>query len=115
MQESAITLNTTLKPDGEGHLSRLQPAPDVLQTILELVNHAPLCASFSQVAQEEARRIHAFKMDKSLNKAAEDALFYALQIGYREAKEELKNALFCFMKKVLTEMAHRSTLRDLFK
>lgn len=46
-----------------------------------------LRASVRQIAQEVAMRIYAFEMDKSLSKATEDMLSYALQISYNDAND----------------------------
>lgn len=80
VQELVVSPETALKSDNEGPPSTptqtTTPAPDVLQTIPELLNHERLGASIRNIAQEEARRIYEFKLGKSLIKAAEDSLYY---------------------------------------
>lgn len=46
------------------------------------------------MAQEEAKRIHAFEMITVTIKAAEEALSCAFQSGNKEAYDGLQNALF---------------------
>lgn len=54
-------------------------------------------------------------MDKSLFKAAEDALSYSFQIGYEEAIRGLKSFSLYFVETVLKEVSQRGALDDLFK
>lgn len=81
MQELAVTMEYVLKQNKEGLLrnptTRTTIEPDVKQSLPELLNHLYCGSSIRNIAQAEVRRIYAFELNKSLIKAAEDALSYA--------------------------------------
>lgn len=62
------------------------------------------CANVRRMAQEEAKSINFLEMDKTLMKATEDTFWYEFEIGYEEAKHNLKNASFYFVETILTGM-----------
>lgn len=61
----------------DGPPSRLTPALDVPPNSSERFNHSFLRASFRLMTQEEEKSIRAFKMNKSIIKAADVALSFA--------------------------------------
>lgn len=63
---------------------RLDTAIKVLQTMLGLLNNLCLRAFVRLRKQEEAKRISAFKMDKLLIRAVDEALSNAIQNGRME-------------------------------
>lgn len=96
VQEPAETLEAASESYDEGPSSKLIPTSDVPMTFSKLFNHQLLCASLRRMAQENAGRMLVLKMDISLIKAAEEALSYALHIGYEEDIDGLKHASFNF-------------------
>lgn len=97
-QERIVILEAVLELKDEKPPShpkyRTKPAPDVPKTLPELLNHPCFFASIRQIAQLQARYIHAFKMKKALIKVAGDALSYTFQAGYKKAIDGFKNASF---------------------
>lgn len=96
LHEPAVTLEAALELNDEGPLPSLTPAPNVWALLPEPVNHPLLRASFREMAAEKKRRIHAFEIDKSLSKAAEDALSHAVQIGFQNSNDGSRNGYFLF-------------------
>lgn len=66
------------------------------------------------MAQDEAKRLYASVVSATMTRAAEQALFDAFRIGYKSANAELKNTSYHSVKSVLTEMAHKGTLDEVF-
>lgn len=77
VQKPAVNLGAGLESDNEHLLSRLTSTPDVLRILSQLLNHLFFLLITRQTAQEEARRIYASDMDKSLMKTEKDAHSYA--------------------------------------
>lgn len=98
VQEPAVTMKAGFEWDDEDHPSSLAqkttPAPDEPQTLPELLNRLHLCVSIRKIVQEEVRRICRFEMDRSLIKATEEALSYAIKSDYDEANDGFE--LPCF-------------------
>lgn len=112
--EPVETMEAAMKSDNieppSSPNKRLKHTRDVPRIMPELLIHANLRASKGEIAQKEASRIYALTMNQLLIKKAEDALSYAFQIGYKEAHEGFKNALFYFVETILTEMVQHGTL-----
>lgn len=90
-------------------------APKVHQNFLELINHTHFCAEIRHVAEEKERRIHGYKMNYSLIKAADDALSIALLNRNDDTIRVFENVLSYSVEIVLTNMAHRSKLEEMFE
>lgn len=67
-----------------------------------------------QTAQEEEIHNYALFMNKIFSKAAEDALSDAFQVGFESTRDGLENVSFRFVESVLTDMALKRALDDMF-
>lgn len=90
VRELVVYSEVILLWDDEGHSSTLTSALDLQPTLSELFNDPLLRARIRQKVQERPRCICAFKIGKSIVKAAEDALTYTFQISYEAANDGLK-------------------------
>lgn len=115
MHKPIETLETALISENRGPQSTLgyrkRGAPESISQFLE---RAILCAQFGKIAVVEARHNYALEMDNARTKVAEGALAESIQIGFESPEEELKNALFHFAKRMLTELAHEGALEKMF-
>lgn len=66
------------------------------------------------MAQEEAEHTYASRVNAPMTKADEEALFDAFQIGNKYANAGLKNTSYQSVESILTEMAYKGALNEVF-
>lgn len=116
LQEPIDTLDYALGSEGEGPPSVLeQSTTPALDFLSQFLHHPRLRAQIKKIAQEEARRIYALEMNKSLLKAAEDAFSDTFRIGFKSANDglKIKNASIHFVKSMLADLALKEALNDI--
>lgn len=93
---------------------KCETAHAAARCIPDLNASAEFRAIVQLTAQEETKRIYASRVNESVAKASEEALSQAFQISYESANVELENTSYHFVKSVLTEMAHKGALDEVF-
>lgn len=107
-------MNDIFASDKDVPPRNLTTASDVTSILLELLSHLHLCKDINQKAQEKARRIYPFKIDKLLIRATKDALSSAIQTGYAGINDILSDIRF-MVGMISTKMADRVALDDVSK
>lgn len=107
-------LEHALEYDNKGPPSSLarEPAHSPAQLTPERLASAEFRKTVRLMAQEEVERTYESRVSVFITRAAEEALFNALKIGYKSENAGLKNTSYHLVKSVLTEMAHKRALDE---
>lgn len=110
------TLEQTLESDNEGPSSPLarEPVHYTDRSVSDILASTDLRAIMRLMAQEEAECIYASRVNPSMTRAAEGALSDVFQVGFDSANAGLKISSHHLVESVLTEMAQKDALDEVF-